>query len=287
MTLWSKCLNEWFETENERLALQEFFGYLLCPHANYKKALVLVGDSSSGKSVICEIARLIVEEKFTSYIHPNDIGDKWLLSYIKDKKLNLVRDLVSIDPLFSCEFNQIISGESIQIDKMYTGLETIVPTAKHIFVMNRIPRIKDSDDSFSRLLVLRMGKVIDIWNQNPGLTEHLKEELPEIIKWSQEGLARLDSNNGKFTTVTYNETDGDFKDLSLTEMISDFLIHSNKIKLVGEDGEIPIHLFKTLFEEFAKIEPVPYMSIGRTMRNLGYRNFAKNNMRWYKGIRLK
>lgn len=286
MTLWTKCLNEWFETENERLALQEFFGYLLCPHANYKKALVLVGDSSTGKSVICEIARLIVGSEFTCSIFPEEMGDLWPISPIKDKKLNLVWDTITINSLLNSGFKQIISGEPIQIDKMYTGLEVIVPVAKHIFLMNKIPRIKDSDDLFGRLLVLRMGKVIDIWNQNPGLADSLKEELTEIIKWSQEGLARLDSSNGKFTSVTYNETDKDFEEPPLTEMISNFLTHSNKIELV-EDGEIPIHLFKTLFEEFAKIEPISYVSIGRTMRNLGYRNFAKNKMRWYKGIRVK
>ena len=284
MTLWSKCLNEWFETENERLALQEFFGYLLCPHANYKKALVLVGDSSTGKSVICEIARLIIGSEFTCSIYPDDMNDLWSISPIKDKKLNLVWDTITIDSLLNSGFKQIISVEPIEIDK--TGSEIIVPVAKHIFVMNKIPRIKDSDNLFDRLLVLRMCKALDIWNQNPGLTNSLKEELPEIIKWSQEGLARLDSNNGKFTTVTYNENDKDFEEPPLTEMILNFLTHSNKIELV-EDGEIPIHLFKTLFEEFAKIEPVPYISIGRTMRNLGYRNFAKNKMRWYKGIRVK
>lgn len=287
MKLWSKCLNEWFETENEKLALQEFFGYLLCPHANYKKALVLVGNSSSGKSVICEIARRVVGNEFTCSIFPEEMGDLWSISPIKDKKLNVVWDTIASDSLLSSGFEQIISGEPVQIDKMYTGLEVIVPVAKHIFLMNKIPRIKDSDDLFGRLLVLRIGKALDVWYQKGRLDSYLKEELPEIIKWSQEGLVRLNSNNGKFTTVTYNETDGDFEDLSLTEMISDFLIHSNKIKLVGEDGEIPIHLFKTLFEEFAKIEPISYVSIGRTMRNLGYRNFAKNKMRWYKGIRVK
>lgn len=71
-------------------------------------------------------------------------------------------------------FKQVISGEPIQIDEMYTGWEVIFPVAKHIFVMNRIPRIKDSDDLFSRLLVLRISKALDIWNQNPGLTESLK-----------------------------------------------------------------------------------------------------------------
>jgi phage/plasmid-associated DNA primase len=85
MKLWLKCLNEWFETENEKLALQEFFGYLLCPHANYKKALVLVGKSNSGKSVICEIARLLVGSEFTCCIYPEDMNDEYLLGPIKDK----------------------------------------------------------------------------------------------------------------------------------------------------------------------------------------------------------
>jgi putative DNA primase/helicase len=286
MTLWTKCLNEWFETENEKLALQEFFGYLLCPHANYKKALVLVGDSSSGKSVICEIARLIVGNEFTCSISPDEMDDIWSLYPIKNKKLNIVWDTITSNSLVDSGFKRIISGESIRIDGPYTGSEIIVPIVKHIFLMNRIPRIKDSDNLFGRLLVLRMGKVIDIWNQNPGLADSLKEGLSEIIKWSQEGLARLDSNNGKFTTVAYNETDGNFEESPLEEMISNFLNHSNKIELV-EDGEIPIHLFKTLFEEFSKIEPVLNVSIGRTMRNLGYKSVAKNNMRWYKGIQVK
>lgn len=286
MKLWSKCLNEWFETETERLALQEFFGYLLCPHANYKKALVLVGDSNTGKSIVCEIARLVVGNEFTCSIYPDDMNDSWPLASIKNKKLNIVWDTLLSSSVLTEGFKQIISGEPIQIDRMYTGLEVILPTAKHIFLMNKIPRIKDSDDLFGRLLVLRMGEVLDIWDRRVELANSLKEGLPEIIKWSQEGLARLDSTNGKFTTVTYNETDKDFEEPPLSEMISNFLTSSNKIELV-EDGEIRNHLFKTLFEEFAKIEPLSNVKLGRAMMILGHKNFPKNSMRWYKGIRVK
>ena len=49
--LWLKTLNEILEGDQEKISLlQEFFGYCLTRETKYEKALLLCGDSRSGKS---------------------------------------------------------------------------------------------------------------------------------------------------------------------------------------------------------------------------------------------
>lgn len=284
--LWTKCLNEWFETEDKKLAFQEFFGYLLCSHAKYKKALLLLGESNTGKSVPCEIAKHIVGDMATCCIRPEDMDDPQLTAPIKGKKLNLVTELSSASELSDGGFKQIISGEGIQVNQKFVDVETVVPTAKHIFATNNLPEIKDfSDGVYNRLLIIKFNRIVDKDKRDPDLIEKLKKEIEGIVAWAVEGACRLIKTNGQFTNVKESET-----------LLSEYKISQNPIlnfietsdQIVKDpEGEADAEQFRVRFEAFKGGREYSKVQVGKMLSKLGYKSVPKNGRRFYKGLTFK
>lgn len=285
-SLWMKCVDEWFETEDKKLAFQEFFGYLLCSHAKYKKALLLLGESNTGKSVPCEIAKHIVGDIATCCIRPEDMDDPQLTAPIKGKKLNLVTELSSASELSDGGFKQIISGEGIQVNQKFVDVETVVPTAKHIFATNNLPEIKDfSDGVYNRLLIIKFNRIVEKEKRDPDLIEKLKKEIEGIVKWAVEGAKRLIKSNGQFTTVKESET-----------LLSDYKISQNPIlnfietsdQVVKDpEGECDSEQFRIRFEAFKGGKEYTKPTVGKMLAKLGYKSKPKNGRRYYQGLKFK
>lgn len=285
--LWEKCVAEWFETDDKKLAFQEFFGYLLCSHAKYKKALLLLGESNTGKSVPCEIAKTMVGFSATCCIRPEDMDDPQLTAPIKSKKLNLVTELSSAAELSDGGFKQIISGEGIQINQKYVNVETIVPTAKHIFATNNLPEIRDlSDGVYNRLLIIRFNHIVETTQRDPELIEKLKKEIEGIVAWSVEGLKRLVLlNNGQFTRISESETLLIEYKISQNPVLN-FIETSDEITKDPE-GEISTEVFRRRFEMYKKGKEFTAIAVGKMMSKLGYKSSSKNGQRFYRGVKLK
>jgi P4 family phage/plasmid primase-like protien len=288
--LWLKCLNDWFETEDKKLAFQEFFGYLLCSHVKYKKALLLLGESNTGKSVPCEIAKYMVGSNATCCIKPEDMDDAKKIAPIKGKKLNLVTELSSNTKLSDGGFKQLISGEGTQIDVKFVAVETTVPVAKHIFATNNLPQIPDASDGvYTRLLIIKFNRIVQVNNRDPNLQDKLKGEIEGIIAWAVEGLKRLVKNNGQFTEI--EESRLLLLDYKISQNpILNFIETSGEIERVkeGEKGEIEAEVFRRKFENFKGGKEWAKVTVGKWMRKiLGSDSISRNGKRFYPGIRLK
>lgn len=283
---WLRCLNDWFETEDKKLAFQEFFGYVLCSHTSYKTALLLLGESNAGKSVPCEIAKYMVGSNATCSVNPEEMDDAQLTAPLKEMKLNLVTELSSASQLKDGGFKKIISGEGIQVNKKFALIETITPTAKHIFATNVLPTMNDmSDGIVNRLLIIRFNRVVDKMDQDPNLQEKLKKEIEGIIVWAVEGLKRLVANNGKFTVV--EESKQLLREYKISQNpILNFIETSDEIEKDPE-GVCALDQFRIRFEKFKGGREWSNQAVGRAMKALGYVSTSKNNKRYYQGIRFK
>lgn len=203
--LWEKCLDEWLpDMPEEREALQQFFGYILMPHANYKKAAILFGAPDTGKSQVCNIAvALVGGVGNTCAIAPDDMDDPRKLAPIKGKALNCVADLKKSTVLADGGFKQLVSaGDAIQIDQKYTRSEMYTPTAKHLFATNNLPTIRDVTDAvFRRIMILGFNQRVPLAKQDPTLEGRLKKELPGILNWAVEGAKKLYTANGRWPVI--------------------------------------------------------------------------------------
>lgn len=284
--LWEKCLDDWFETEDKKLALQEYFGYVLCYHVKFKKALLLIGDSDAGKSVPCDILKEMVGEPYTCSISPEKMDDSSAVSEIKGKKLNLTTELSSDSTLADGGFKKIVSGEPVQINKKFIAIHTINPIAKHVIATNNLPRVRDSSSGvYNRLLIIKFNRVVPKEKQDPELRDNLKKEIDGIINWAVEGLRRLIKNKGRFTEIKES-----------VKLLEEYRLSQNPIlSFIEESGvlekdpneKILQEIFRRKFQEYKGGKEFTKTTIGRMVKALGYESYASNGKRYYKGLKLR
>lgn len=283
---WLKCLNDWFETEDKKLALQEFFGYVLCCHVDFKKALLLLGESNAGKSVPCDVLKEIVGNRYTCSIPPDKMDDPKIVADIKGKKLNLITELTADSNIADGGFKKIISGEPIQIDKKYVAAHTIEPCAKHVLATNNLPRIRDESlGVYNRLLIIKFNREVPKEKQDPELTDKLKREILGIIAWAVEGLRRLILNKGQFTEIAESKNILNEYRMSQNPLLA--FIEESGIIEKDEKGRVEVNIFRKKFQEFKGGKEYNKRTVGVKMKQMGYESFPSNGKRYYKGLKLK
>lgn len=210
--LWESCLDYWFafdgedDKERKKLALQEFFGYVLCIKAEYKKALFLLGESNTGKSVAIDVAEKIVGRDATCNINVNKMDDLVILASLEGKLLNIATEISDGAVLADGGFKQIVANEPILVNQKHIRAKTITPIAKHMFATNNLPRIPDGSDAvYNRMVLIRFNRVIEEKDKDPLLRKKLEKEIEGIIIWALEGAKRLIKNNGEFTRIGESE----------------------------------------------------------------------------------
>lgn len=287
--LWEECLNVWFETEDKKLALQEFFGYILCLHASYKKALLLLGESDTGKSIVCQIAKELVGFNSVCCISLEAMDDPQKLAPIKGKMLNLVTELSSDAQFADGGFKQIISNEPIQVKQLYVRSESIVPVAKHIIATNTLPMMKDSSQGvINRLLLIKFNNIIT--NPDKKLLSKLKEkELDGIINWAVQGAKRLISNGGIFTEV--EESKSLLKEYKTSQNPLMYYIENSGELEVDPTGHVLCSTFIRRFNAWNGGREFSANRIGRMMSSMRLsngemvRSVPIKGERFYKGLK--
>lgn len=184
-------------------ALQQFMGYILMPHAKYKKCLMLHGKGDTGKSIIGQLLTLMLGKKNVCSIGVDKMDDPRKLFPIKSKYLNLISDLPKSALLSDGGFKQLVStGDPVQLDGKFRDEETYVPFCKHIFLTNNLPKITDhSGATFNRILILNFDRTFEEGDpaRDVDLLDKLEEEKEGVLLWMLEGAKTLLENKGNFS----------------------------------------------------------------------------------------
>lgn len=195
---WIAFLNEVLAKEEERLSLQEFFGYVFFDGYPIHKALLMIGSGRNGKGTIMRIlGALIGPDNFES-LALHQLEDRFMVSYLWGKMANLGGDIPSTKLQDTSRFKGLTGGDVVKCDVKHKGAIQLQNRAKMIFSANRIPRTDDDEAAFmGRWIILEFLRT---WEgaEDIGLTDRLKGELPGILNWSIDGYHRL-KTNGAFT----------------------------------------------------------------------------------------
>jgi putative DNA primase/helicase len=175
--------------------LQDWFGYCLTEDTSQQKMLMMVGVKRSGKGTIARVAQGLVGQ--ASYVSPTlgSLGTNFGLQPLIGKKLAVISDarISGKKDLQATVENMLrISGEdSLSIDRKYLpSLEVRLSTRLWV-ITNLLPGLLDEGGAFaSRFLVLHHPQSF-FGRENPALTRALLAELPGILNWALDGLARL------------------------------------------------------------------------------------------------
>lgn len=191
--LWIKTLNEIFEGNSEKAdLLQEFFGYCITPDISQKKALLLLGDTDSGKSTILNILRLMLGHKNCSSVPLKYLSHPQYTPMMINKFANIDADVSKDAQSYEAEFKIITSGEPISCNQKFVETFEFVPRCKIILAANVFPKIADHSSAFySRLILIPCNRRFSEQEKNRNLVKQLTDELPGILNWAIEGLRRL------------------------------------------------------------------------------------------------
>lgn len=191
--LWTKTLNQILEGDQKKLSvLQEFFGYCLTRDTKQHKALLLLGESRSGKSTILQILREIVGVKNCSSVPLKYISNPQYTPMLINKLVNIDTDVSAKASEFEAEFKTITSGEPVSCNQKFIATFEFVPFCKIVMAANIFPKITDHSSAFyKRLILIPCDRVFSDEEQNRNLSDQLKKELPGILNWAIEGLKRL------------------------------------------------------------------------------------------------
>jgi len=93
--------------------------------------------------------------------------------------------------------NAIISGEAVPIERKFKDPVTIIPRAKILWAMNKLPRIADAGDGIFRRVQVIHFEPLPKSERDPTVKEAIKDEGPGILNWALIGLDRL-RKRGRF-----------------------------------------------------------------------------------------
>jgi P4 family phage/plasmid primase-like protien len=211
--LWEECIAEWqgepgadgkYFLSPQRLeladALQEFFGYVQLSHARYKRGLVLLGESDTGKSVALMVMMAMVGREATCSLSVEHMDDATMRAVIVGKKLNLLTELPVNAVVKDGAFKQLVSTEEpIMINEKNVPAYMYQSSAKHVIATNSLPDITDRSEAvFNRLLIIPFDNVVPRDKQRRGLLELLTspEHMAGINAWAVIGARRLHARLG-------------------------------------------------------------------------------------------
>jgi putative DNA primase/helicase len=196
--LWQHFLAETFGNEQDASRLlQEVAGYCLWPDCRYEKFFLLPGPARSGKSTAAETLQAMLGEGNVSALPLERFGERFALASLVGKFANIVFDASEIDKVSEGTLKALASGESVAVEEKHRPVGTLRLTAKHLFIANILPRFRDiSDGLWRRLVLLPFERVCPEEKRDPDLKAKLRAELPGILNWALEGLARLHQQRG-------------------------------------------------------------------------------------------
>jgi len=128
------------------------------------------------------------------------MGNVFQRSNLEGKLLNLVTELNQNEELEDGRLKAIVSGEMMSVERKFQDVHEIEPFAKHIILINHMPRISDySDGLFRRKSIINLHRQFMGSSADPYLLDKLKGEMDAITSRALDALQRLIEGNGKFT----------------------------------------------------------------------------------------
>lgn len=214
-----------FKDGNGNLDLEDFDslmyigGYLLFPEIKMDKMFMFVGDGDAGKSIVIDnVYRMFIPGRYITSMSLNALADEESFSraQIIGSRLNIATEQ-SGEKLNSEEIKKIVSGEPINIRKIYKGYFTYRPKMKVIVASNTMPYLNDTTRGASKRLFLVNFK-----------NRFVKKE--EYARYVKPGESRI------FLAKTKEEIINNFNK-EKTAIFNLFLTYLDKLK--ANDWKIP------------------------------------------------
>lgn len=207
---WNKLLETSLQAESDSDKEQyvyEVLAYLLCRYTKAERAVVLYGDSGSGKSMFCNLVESAFEEQDVIAFMPTALGNKNERFKFRDILLAVNREVPMPQISQTDVLKSLITCEMITGEEKYQMSESFAPRCKLLMAGNTLPNFKEVDDTgnesiIRRLLVLPFKRVHDMAEADLDMKDKLMGEKNYIFSSALKYLPSLIERNFVFTECT-------------------------------------------------------------------------------------
>ncbi|MCX5338105.1 phage/plasmid primase, P4 family [Streptomyces sp. NBC_00140] len=195
---WEQFLKQvWPDDERSIAALQEWFGYVLSGRTDQQKIVLIVGPTRSGKGTIARIMTNLVGKGNMAGPTLAGLATNFGLSPLLGKSLAVISDarLAGRDGHQVVERLLTISGEdTIDVDRKFRDPWTGKMPTRLMILSNELPNFGDASGVIARRFIVLNMEVSWLGKEDTDLTDKLAAEMPGILNWALDGLARLEKN---------------------------------------------------------------------------------------------
>ena len=199
---WEGFLEDLWDADRESVeALGEWFGYVISGRLDLHKILLIVGPTRAGKGVISRILGALVGEDNVAGPTLSSLNGDFGLAPLLGKSLAVVSDArlngkgahVVVERLLS------ISGEdTLTVNRKYRDQWTGKLPARLMLCSNELPHLGDASMAIAGRFVPLLLSRSWYGEEDLGLEDALRAELPGILNWALDGLEQLTAK-GRFT----------------------------------------------------------------------------------------
>jgi putative DNA primase/helicase len=293
---WLAFLNALWPQEPDAIdVLGEWFGYVISGRLDLHKILLMVGPTRGGKGVIARVLSAMIGSRNVCGPTLNSLGGEFGLAPLMGKSLAVISDArfvgsknsgIVVERLLS------ISGEdtltvNIKFKDQWNGK---LPCRLHV-ISNELPKLGDASTAvIGRIVLLPLSRSW-LGKEDHSLERDLCSELPGILNWALDGLARLTFKNGnRFTQVAAaDEAVTAMRDLS--SPVSAFVRERCE---VGADKRIEVDKLYPAYKSWCEDNEHPKSSkqvFGRDLRAVVQIRVAQHGIthrvRQYVGLSLR
>ena len=226
--------------EKIRQLLEELIGFTFYRRNELRKAFILIGDKSNGKSTYLDMIKTLLGDDNTTALDLKDLGDRFKTAELFGKLACIGDDIGDEFIPNPASFKKLTSGDRLTVEKKGQDPFDFNSYAKLLFSANNIPRIKDKSGAvISRLIIIPFNATFSA--DDPDYDPHIKyklrtsESMEYLIQLGIQGLKRV-LKNQKFT-----------KSEKAQKELEEYEVNNN-----------PVLLF---FEENPKIENEPTKNV--------------------------
>ncbi|PBO84989.1 MAG: hypothetical protein COA77_06360 [Thaumarchaeota archaeon] len=180
--------------------IEEMANILSFDNLNLEISGMWIGDGANGKSTCLKIIEGILGKKNCSHVSIHAMqNQRFATSQLDGKPVNIYADISNRELNNLGLFKQIISGETISVEKKNKDAFDLNSFAKHFFSANEMPDIKDnSDGAFRRIYVTKWeNQFLAGVNRIENLAEIiLEKEKSGIFNLMLENYKTIQKNKG-------------------------------------------------------------------------------------------
>ena len=210
--------------DEERILLQEIFGYCLLRDYRFHKFFVFVGEGRNGKSVTLGLLNhLLGHENVTGHSLYALADNRFMVSELYRRMANINSDLPEGEIKDTGIIKELTGSDPVSADRKFMSSLTFKNHAKLIFSTNNMPRFNDPSEGWKRrwLMIefnerfLNQKEIDTLPTEDKGNTkiansrilESLitEEGLSSLLNFALDGLQALIEDDGFISTKSNEE----------------------------------------------------------------------------------